>query len=259
MTVTHTNNQTSTIIPFEDLSFFAWKIYRTYLDKSFIVKPSIPILFFGDLKSYINSKYKIITVGLNPSLIEFPTDEPSLRFEIPNNIPDRDYSSYISSLNKYFHNHPYSRWFSCFEPMLNGLNASFYPGGQNIALHTDICSPLATNPTWSKLGKFQKAILEPSGVELWHKLIEILQPDIILISVSKQHLNKIRYEFVDNWKRFYTISRNKPYYIDRALIKVKEKKVVVFYGPAAQTPFGTISKSDKIKVGKFIRENIYGR
>ena len=36
------------------------------------VSPSIPILFFGDLHAYFSSRVRVLTVGLNPSLHEFP-------------------------------------------------------------------------------------------------------------------------------------------------------------------------------------------
>ena len=36
-----------------------------------IVQKSMPILFFGDLKSYMVNDFKIITAALNPSDLEF--------------------------------------------------------------------------------------------------------------------------------------------------------------------------------------------
>ena len=44
------------------------------------VNPSIPILFFGDLDAYFSSKVRVLSVGLNPSLHEFPSDSPFRRF-----------------------------------------------------------------------------------------------------------------------------------------------------------------------------------
>jgi hypothetical protein len=36
-----------------------------------VVRPAIPILFFGDIQQYRRSPLRIVTVGLNPSLAEF--------------------------------------------------------------------------------------------------------------------------------------------------------------------------------------------
>ena len=38
-----------------------------------VVNPSIPILWFGDMKAYEESELKIVTVGLNPSCWELRT------------------------------------------------------------------------------------------------------------------------------------------------------------------------------------------
>jgi hypothetical protein len=50
----------------------AWRIYRRFEDNGVVVKPSLPILFFGNSDEYFASPIKIITVGLNPSRVEFP-------------------------------------------------------------------------------------------------------------------------------------------------------------------------------------------
>ena len=41
--------------------------YNKYSELDFIVKPSLPILYFGDLNAYFNSNFKVITAALNPS------------------------------------------------------------------------------------------------------------------------------------------------------------------------------------------------
>jgi hypothetical protein len=39
--------------------------------RSFVIRESLPILFFGDLPAFSKQQKKIINVGLNPSNIEF--------------------------------------------------------------------------------------------------------------------------------------------------------------------------------------------
>src|SRR3990170_1822110 len=59
-------------------------------------------------------------------------------------------------------------WFGAFEPLLDGMGASYYPGGHAAALHTDLCSPVATDPTWSRLEpSFQRRFIA-DGQPLWH-------------------------------------------------------------------------------------------
>ena len=135
------------------------------------VSPSIPILFFGDLHAYFSSRVRVLTVGLNPSLHEFPADSPFRRFPLAEGISVSEPDPYIDALSAYFRTDPYRSWFSAFEPLLNGLEASYYEGKPSTALHTDICSPAATDPTWSGLGWDEQKALEKEGGPLWHDLL----------------------------------------------------------------------------------------
>ena len=76
--------------------------YNMYSELDFIVKPSLPILYFGDINAYFNSNFKVITAALNPSdaeFKEFKNSSPSyIRFpEYDNTI-----ETLQSSLNNYF-------------------------------------------------------------------------------------------------------------------------------------------------------------
>ena len=144
------------------------------------VSPSMPILFFGDLHAYFSSRVRVLSVGLNPSLHEFPTDSPFRRFPLAEGVTLREPEPYLDALSasrtRHFRTDPYRGWFSAFEPMLNGLGASFYEGKPSTALHTDLCSPVATDPTWSGLDPDEQKALEKEGGPLWHGLLEVLQP-----------------------------------------------------------------------------------
>jgi hypothetical protein len=144
-----------------DLIQRSWQMYAGLKGQPFLVKPSIPILFFGDSNRYFSSQLKVITLGLNPSRIEFPESDRFLRFDSARRVYPRIlsgdcYDEYLQTLNGYFYdppNHPYKPWFNSFEPMLRGLDCSYYGNASNTALHTDLCSPLATDPTWSNLSE----------------------------------------------------------------------------------------------------------
>ena len=67
----------------------SWQIFRQLEDRPFLVKPSIPILFFGDSDQYFSSELKVINLGLNPSRIEFPKENRFLRFNCARKIYPR--------------------------------------------------------------------------------------------------------------------------------------------------------------------------
>ena len=45
--------------------------YNNYCELNFVIKPSLPILYFGNVKDYFKSDFKVITAALNPSDAEF--------------------------------------------------------------------------------------------------------------------------------------------------------------------------------------------
>jgi hypothetical protein len=242
----------------------AWAIYDRRRGDSIVVTPSIPILFFGDINRYFESKVKVITVGLNPSRVEFPDYDRFLRFAKAKDVypyvlsGDRG-REYIEALNGYFSNHPYMAWFNSFEPILNGLGASYYAGVHNTVLHTDLCSPLATDPTWSRLTLGQREGLRPEGTALWHKLVEALLPNVIIISVAEGHLNNISFSRTGGWETIHTVERENPYRVKSVgLDLVEGRRARLVFGRAANTPFGTVSNADKRRIGETLREHIYG-
>ena len=241
----------------------AWRIYQKNKDNVFVVQPSIPILLFGDSQRYFRSPLRVITVGLNPSLCEFPADSPFKRFPqapLVNDgiLDDQFYGDYLHALNDYFRVAPYRRWFGSFEPLLNGLDSSFYDGRTNTALHTDLCSPLATNPTWSRLSNHARR--EVDGTALWHQLVRHLNPDVLLVSVAKDLLSKLDFLSCGEWGTLYTIERTNPYHIKSRMVEINDgKKAILVFGQAANTPFGKISNLDKVEAGRRVGEYVRGR
>src|SRR5574344_529650 len=159
------------------------KYFDTHKNEKVVVKPSLPILYFGNLDAYRESKLKIITVGKNPSDNEFRLNKNDFFSFVRFSKWNEKSKNLILALNPYFESEPLRKWFSCYEPILNGLSASYYSSYNYTALHTDICSPLATNPTWSKLSKETQSALYEDGFEIWKELIEELQPDIMFVSI----------------------------------------------------------------------------
>jgi hypothetical protein len=177
-----------------ELMIRSFKHYNDFKKYEWIVKPAIPILFFGNVTEYLKSDIKMITVALNPSDKEF--DERRFCFK-SNKLNENDALKTLVTLSNYFEYNPYNNWFDKHtERILNELATSYYSNKKfkNIALNTDLCTPLATRPTWSKLKiklKYEKEtlnLLMKEGFQIWLDLMKILKPSIILISVAKSYL-----------------------------------------------------------------------
>ena len=151
----------------------------------FVVKPSIPIVWFGDMEGYISSSQKVVTVGLNPSLKEFSEK----RFHIDSdNFSAEDL---YFSLNNYFKVNPYRKYFSCFDKILETFSATYNVtvGEKNTAIHIDVFTSIATKPTWGKLTEIQQNRVNQFA--LFEKLLEYLAPDVVIISLARQVVRDI--------------------------------------------------------------------
>ena len=178
----------------EDIIQNCWRIHREMLEdprrKTCIVQDSIPILWFGDMEAYCHSKRKIVTVGLNPSLQEFPKDKD--RFPKTSGLRGKktlgakDVEIYVAAMNAYFETEPYSKWFNHFEKALKPLDASYYAATKtpNRAIHIDIYTPSATDPTWSGLSLEQKRYIDEQSNGLYEGLMEVLKPEVVLVSAN---------------------------------------------------------------------------
>jgi hypothetical protein len=251
----------------ESLAARAWSIFRDAQRDlpEVVVEPSMPILFFGDSEAYERSALKVATVGLNPSRREFPSNDPWLRFPEAAALsvngsfgPDAG-ADYLRFLNDYFRAQPYRGWFDAgFEPILRGLGASYYTGAESVALHTDLCSPIATDPTWTRLG-VHAAKLSREGVELWRDLIDALAPDVLLVSVASRYLSHIAPEPIAQWRVLHTVERTNPFHVLVTEAQIGRRQIPVVFGRAAELPLGTVSHVAKAEIGASIRTFLDGR
>ena len=76
----------------------AWREFDRASTLPSRVTPAAPILFFGDLNAYRTSPVRVLTVGLNPSLHEFPVDEPFRRFPLACGHRAQDPGRYLDSI-----------------------------------------------------------------------------------------------------------------------------------------------------------------
>ena len=161
--------------------------FKRKKDWSFVVKDSIPIVWFGDIDAYFASNLKVVTIGLNPSDQEFS----SKRFDIidfDNGNIDSQIDQLKKTLCNYFKNNPYWKWFNKYERLLDAKNCSYCNNKGNTAIHIDLMTAIATNPTWSGLKQNEKARIQ--NIPLFKNLLSILNPDFVLCSVNQVAFNE---------------------------------------------------------------------
>lgn len=239
----------------------AWRSFERAAALGSRVYPAVPVLFFGDVDAHLVSPLRVVTAGLNPSLREFPSHDPFRRFPLAANAGRDNPSRYIEALSAYFRTKPYGGWFGHYEPLLNGMDASYYNGEASTALHTDICSPVATDPTWSRLGESDQELLLDGGAPLWHALLEVLQPHVVVLSVARRHLSRITFEPLAPWQlvhRFdYTADdalRDRPYEAEGRWYVVGDEPSLFVFCPASQTPLGSISYNQRHRLGSIVAD-----
>lgn len=216
-------------------------------------------MWFGEFERYDKSKLKVLTVGLNPSDKEF--SEPRFDKRVIrtfNRLKGFDLDDYYKTLNEYFMVNPYKKWFGNFEKVLKIFRSSY--GGkmtngsccENIALHVDICSPFATCPTWGGLCNKMQERFEYITDGLFEELIEVLDPDVIIMSCGKQIIDK-RFSGVN--KIYATGACSKFIYGFNWRPKKKGHAIKVICGRNMRgTPFGMITIGDGGNMKSLVRK-----
>jgi hypothetical protein len=227
-----------------------------------VIPKMIPILWFGDRNRYLNSKTKIITTSLNPSNKEFGNLNEGITYNTKFRFPDYNCSieSLVSAYNNYFksNRNPYNSWFKAsFATILQSFNASHYDNALNNALHTDIAIPYATDPTWTGLTNAEKKYFEPIGQKIWHDLITILEPDIILISASGGFQNKILFPKIhESWK---VIIPKEKFPVLFNQIRVNDKIVDIVFQTQGRKPFLNMNREEKFNLKKILELHKNGK
>jgi len=213
---------------------------------------TLPIHWFGNRPAYEASPLRVVTVGLNPSDREFrPNDATAVSKDF--RFPDYDGTDkgLELALNNYFKRNPYGAWFKgSFGAVLQSFEASFYEGAKNTAIHTDICSPWATIPTWSKLSENVRQELEMEGHTLWKKLIVELQPDVILFSSSPGHEQKIDFPSPDKEWKSVDVGTKRPLLVRR--FQINGKIAQVLFQVQRRKPFLFSSREEKLKFNQHL-------
>lgn len=171
-------------MPVLEASFYrdCWTHWHEMSNHGFVINDKIPVPYFGNIRSYMRAPTRVITLGLNPNREVFECTRSTVRLT-PAITEQR--------LSRYFVERVdtgrWPGWFSNYEAILNGMGHS-YLSDECGAIHVDLCSPIATNPTWSKLALQQKHLLRERGRKLFDRLYQMLEPDIIIVSVAKREV-----------------------------------------------------------------------
>ena len=112
--------------------------------------------------------------------------------------------------------------------------------------------PWQRNPTWSQLDDADRKALENDDGPLWHKLLEALCPQIVVLSVAKDRLKHIAFTPRNDWTTVHTFlqkaddtPRARPYEIRARWYDVSQQQSLFVFGSAAQTPFGLLADRQK--------------
>ena len=216
--------------------------------KDNIVSNSIPVIWFGNIEKYCSSSLKVVTVGLNPSCSEFLNDrKQQLAFRRFDRIELKNYddvrlNALYNTLNRYFETHPYE-YFKHYNELLKAIKASYYSNMElNTAIHIDVYSAIATDPIYGKLDKKVQLTLKMRGVELYKKLVNYLEPDVILFSASKDTFD----DLYSNWLLLEKREFIKSVFIDAyksSTVSCGEKHCLLLYGRNFNgTPFGGMTR-----------------
>lgn len=238
----------------------AWAAYECAPSES-RVAPAVPILFFGNVDAYLSSHIRVLTVGLNPSGHEFPNGSPFRRFPGCAGISPADSVQYLNGLSAYFEEDPYRQWFRAYEAALEGADASYWLGRPSTALHTDIGSPVATQPVWTDLGEQDRQALQRKGGPLWHRLVIELKPHLVLASLAREHLSRVAFAPLTDWweilafgNRIDGSPRAKPYPVLARWYEIAGDPSLFVFGTQRNVPFGEIGNGQKRDVGEQARQ-----
>lgn len=161
-----------------------------------------PVLWFGKLDAWLkkSNRPRIMTVGVNPGPSTFappaPTDVAApwwgaLREDSAPSL--EDYSKALSTYWDTRTTRPKDRsWFGSYDPILRALGVTD-PLSTARVIHTDVFSPIATKVTWRDLDdhrEFRDSLRE-FGIPLWLRLVCVLRPDVVVISVNKAQWREV--------------------------------------------------------------------
>ena len=114
---------------------------------------------------------------------------------------------------------------------------------------------------WGSLDWDEQKALEKEGGPLWHRLLEVLRPQIVTLSVAFHHLSRIQFKALSGWKVVHVFERTEAGALRKRPVEISarwreiggEPSLFVFV-PAAQKPLGLLSSNQKREAGEIAIE-----
>jgi len=247
-----------------------WDDFNDKRTMAGVIPGFIPIIWFGDIKAYLKSEIKTVTVALNPSWHEFSSNSKKLSLSYQRflgadsllsktKLNDSDKERLISIYSNYFCEDPYYDWFRCYDTKCMGfvskygyeVSYGYNCKPHNTAIHIDYYSALPTDPVYSKLKDDSNCIETYNKLpnkDLFKELLGVLNPNVILFSSAYKSFNdcmKFIYKIDNNLKPDITCKDDKEIKLRSFLIDNK----LVIHGRNNRQPFAPIS--DKLKESFF--------
>lgn len=252
-----------------------WKDFINKKELKGVCNDSIPIIWFGDIKSYFLSDIKTVTIGLNPSNSEFMNDNKekdlTFRFNEAKEFIDKEFldkndkDELIAMYNKYFKKNPYyTKWFQYYDKKVLELLAceQGYDVGyntkydnvshKNTAIHIDCYSAIATDPVWSGLttdDQYKETVEKLKNLRLFIKFLEYLNPDVILFSCAYDSFFESMKMYDENVELIPDVCQVDDYPKHKGKINsfiIRDKLVI--HGRYKSTPFTPISDVEKKEI-----------
>lgn len=248
-----------------------WNNFQSIKQQPYVVPNSIPILWFGNMNAYRQSDLRIVTVGLNPSNIEFLPKIGSTNYSVVYRFPKavnlvgkktlspKDIVDYENSMNDYFTNQLngkptwYRAWFSNNEAALHGLDASYLKSTdyKRTAIHIDLWTPLATKK-WKQLTNNQKQLLHNNVGYSFNQMVTKLNPHVIIACMNSHFIQSTFFDInnqpcmASNAAFSYskTKTNGQTYTYIRAF-RLKNNRVLI-WGNNGNTPFARLSQNGDI-------------
>ena len=110
-----------------------------------------------------------------------------------------------------------------------------------------------------------RAALEANGGPLWHALLKALRPQVVALSVARDHLSRIEFAPTTEWETIHVFKnkdsgapRSQPYEIRARWYEVDGERSLFVFGRNANVPFGFLSDTQKPEAGAIALEAYNG-
>jgi len=145
---------------------------------------------------------------------------------------------------------------STIEPVLSEIQASYFSGKHNRAIHRDMF-PWATSVRWGELNdKVKQSIITTFSLNLMDEILQ-LQPQVVIFGIeddlAKTLLPELTWQLLHLFKKGSKIRINKAWGVFKS---VRHKKILFIQSTPARYPFSFLDDTEKALVGSKIQQEL---